>query len=584
MPAVQYKPEIDGLRALAIGSVFLFHLDEALLPGGFIGVDVFFVISGYLITSILWAELQAGSFNVYRFWQRRIARIAPAFFLVLLATMAVSSIVYSAQDFSSLGANSAAAALSLINVKLLLQGGYFDASPDAQPLLHYWSLAVEEQFYLVFPPLLWAIHRWARSPIVVLFALAALSLASCIALTAVWTDAAFYLLPARAWELLVGSILALLHHRGIAEGLPRRIGWLSLLTLGVASVLVSPGAQFPGWIALVPVLATAGLIASPPHILTAKPLIAVGKLSFSLYLWHWPVFSIVDYHWFEQGEAVRLFAKITITVFLAIGTHILVERPARKALNSVNRRGLALSLCASLVCASVSLGVAVRLQNYMGVFPHQIASGGRTIGNGSVHIAVIGDSQGAMHGASFVELSKRHGFKVSFMAMVDGNQLPGEKNSHWNSVEAFLSKKLPSVVVIAQAWSSKLGDARPLNEAIKHIESLGSDVIILGQPPILDKGLGREFIRNGGEPPYVEDEILGAKRLASQSELINRFGAKVIAIDHHFFDSNGSIRLIDDSGALSYQDPTHLSSTGSMIALPSIENALIKMGSASTRF
>src|SRR3984893_3422043 len=146
-----YLPEIDGLRSIAILSVFVFHLERRILSGGFIGVDIFFVISGFLITSILLNDIDQKHFSIVRFYQRRVARIAPAFFVVLASTLAASALIQSAQDFASLGANSSAAALSAINIKLLFQGSYFQISSDAQPMLHYWSLSVEEQYYLLFP-------------------------------------------------------------------------------------------------------------------------------------------------------------------------------------------------------------------------------------------------------------------------------------------------------------------------------------------------------------------------------------------------------------------------------------------------
>jgi len=198
-----YLPEIDGLRAIAILSVLMFHFDRKVFGGGFAGVDIFFVISGFLITSILLSDINEGQFSIVRFYQRRIARIAPAFFVVLVVTLVVAHFVYSAQDFASLGANSLAAALSVINLKLLFQGTYFQSSPDAQAILHYWSLSVEEQFYVFFPLYLYAVLRFTRRPLVVTLALGAGSFAACVVVTHLSPTYAFYLLPTRAWELLM---------------------------------------------------------------------------------------------------------------------------------------------------------------------------------------------------------------------------------------------------------------------------------------------------------------------------------------------------------------------------------------------
>ena len=260
----EYWPEIDGLRAIAVISVFLFHLDARLLAGGFVGVDIFFVISGYLITNLLVRDIGNRNFSLFRFYQRRIARIAPAAILVVASTMIAGFLIYSAQDFASLGANALAATLSFINVKLLFQGSYFKFSPDAQPLIHYWSLAVEEQFYVVFPLLIYGVMRLTRHSLAVSLVCLLLSLSACILMTPSAPIASFYLLPTRAWELLAGSCLALAkrHH-------PKFFGKksTSFLVVGLSMTLVSfivvRSEGFPGWIAMLPV-AGSTFVSLPP--------------------------------------------------------------------------------------------------------------------------------------------------------------------------------------------------------------------------------------------------------------------------------------------------------------------------------
>ena len=165
MSIIKYRPAIDGLRAIAVISVLIFHLDKRLLPGGFVGVDIFFVISGYLITSIIIADCANGKFSFAQFYQRRISRIYPAFFIVSIAILIASFLLYLQQDFASAGATVMAAAFSVTNFKFLLQGNYFEVSQDAQPLLHFWSLAVEEQFYIVFPLIVYLAFRFKVSRI-----------------------------------------------------------------------------------------------------------------------------------------------------------------------------------------------------------------------------------------------------------------------------------------------------------------------------------------------------------------------------------------------------------------------------------
>jgi peptidoglycan/LPS O-acetylase OafA/YrhL len=234
--ATEYRPAIDGLRAIAVLAVFFFHLDRAWLPGGFAGVDVFFVISGYLITSILQRDYERHQdLSFGRFYQRRIARLFPAFFTAALLTLAGAALIYSEQDLASAGINLAAVSLSVANLKFMLQGNYFTLSPDAQPYLHYWSLSVEEQFYLIFPALLLLLYRRAgRHRLAALGVLCAISLIACIAVTYTRPTWAFYLLPTRAWELLVGAVLAVISTGGRASSPSRTL-------VPVAGLVFHPG-------------------------------------------------------------------------------------------------------------------------------------------------------------------------------------------------------------------------------------------------------------------------------------------------------------------------------------------------------
>lgn len=259
-----YRPDIDGLRTLAIGSVFLFHLGAGILPGGFVGVDVFFVISGYLITTMLVRDMVGGRLSYFGFIQRRVARLLPAILVVLSATLIAAWFLYSAQDFASLGVVAAAAIVSLANLKLFLQGSYFELSADAQPLLHFWSLSVEEQYYIVFPVLLLLLARMTPARVgVVLLGLTLVSFLACAVVTPYDPKATFYLLPFRVWELGVGGLGAFVA-RGAWGKLPVAVtqigGIAGLLVVMVSFLLINETMDFPGYVAMVPVLATAGLL------------------------------------------------------------------------------------------------------------------------------------------------------------------------------------------------------------------------------------------------------------------------------------------------------------------------------------
>ena len=341
LSSVQYRPAIDGLRAVAVLAVFIFHLKRGWLPGGFVGVDIFFVISGYLITSILLREYQHKNFSLWSFYQRRIARLFPAFFTVALATLLGASFLYSGQDLASCGANLVSAVLSVANLKYMLQGNYFTLTPDAQPFLHYWSLSVEEQFYLVFPAILLFLYvKVNKHKTVILGALCAASLIACVELTHQKPEWAFYLLPTRAWELLAGSILAnIVADRSAADDHNSLLNSLSVA--GVALIVVSvfainEGPSFPGYQATLPVLGTVLFLGStgrtagwPEKILSTGPMVFIGRMSYSLYLWHWPVFSLIDYKLYLASPLVRVSLKVAFTAATSGLCFFLIENPGR---------------------------------------------------------------------------------------------------------------------------------------------------------------------------------------------------------------------------------------------------------------
>lgn len=289
-----YRPDIDGLRAVAVIPVVLFHAGLGLLGGGYVGVDVFFVISGYLITGILYREALDGRFSIARFYERRIRRIFPALFAMLAVTLFAGLFILLPHELVALGRSAVAATMFVSNILFWQESGYFDAASTSKPLLHTWSLAVEEQFYIFFPLVLWAVFRWLRRwllAVVIAGALGSLALSAVLLPTA--ASATFYLIPTRAWELLIGSALALLpvvRHRLTAE----IVSGLGLMTITASVLLYSEAMPFPGLAALPPCLGAAALILCgretwTGRLLSTAPMRGIGLISFSLYLWHWPV-------------------------------------------------------------------------------------------------------------------------------------------------------------------------------------------------------------------------------------------------------------------------------------------------------
>ena len=335
-----YRPDIDGLRALAVVLVVGFHAFPSAIPGGFVGVDVFFVISGYLISSIILKGLATDSFSFIDFYTRRTRRIFPALILVLLSSLLVGSIILLSDEYSRLLRHSAGGASFLLNYVLVSEAGYFDRLTETKPLLHLWSLGVEEQFYAIWPFLLWLAWR-SRQKIWLLITLLGL-------LSFVWNLAelrgnpvsTFYSLQTRFWELLAGAGLAYVNffapHR-----LPTRftaktwcsIGGLSLILLAV--IFIDSTKRFPGWWALLPTAGAALLIASQPDGLVNKFwlsrqwMVWIGLISFPLYLWHWPIFAYARIYLSDQPSFMMRTLLILTSAGLATVTYLFIERPIR---------------------------------------------------------------------------------------------------------------------------------------------------------------------------------------------------------------------------------------------------------------
>jgi peptidoglycan/LPS O-acetylase OafA/YrhL len=297
MSSLRYRPEIDGLRAVAVMSVVLYHANIPGISGGFIGVDVFFVISGYLITSIINREIVESSFSILRFYERRARRILPALFAMVTFTILLAPFVLLPSEFQDFPEQVLGTLLFVANIVYWRQSGYFSDAADSNLLLHTWSLGVEEQFYIFAPLLLMFLFRYLRGrqgTAIALFTL--VSLALCIALTPRFPSPTFYLLPTRAWELGIGAVIALgvvpdIHSQKLREFL----SGIGILFVVVPVFTFSSEMNFPGYAAVVPVLGAAlilhcGRQTNVGSFLSFRVMVGVGLISYSLYLWHWPIF------------------------------------------------------------------------------------------------------------------------------------------------------------------------------------------------------------------------------------------------------------------------------------------------------
>ena len=366
---MRYRPEIDGLRAIAVAAVILFHAGFALFSGGFVGVDVFFVISGFLITSIIVEELKTGRFSVLRFYERRARRILPALFMVMAACIPFAYRLLSPDDLKDFAQSLAAICLFASNVLFWGESGYFDTQAELKPLLHTWSLAVEEQFYVVFPLLLMAAWRLGRGVLLSLIgAIAVVSLFLSVDEVRNFPSAAFYLLPSRAWQLLVGALASFVADRWQAADVRQSavrlaheaVGWGGMAMIVLALFLFDERTPFPGLNAALPTLGTALVLlgasdrTSVGRMLAWRPLVGLGLISYSAYLWHQPLFAFTKHALLADLPTDLAIVLCAATIVLACLSWRYIEQPFRD--RSLISRGAVFALSAVGMAAFVGLG------------------------------------------------------------------------------------------------------------------------------------------------------------------------------------------------------------------------------------
>jgi len=365
---MRYRADIDGLRALAVLPVVLFHAHVAGVRGGFVGVDVFFVISGYLICSLIAQELQRGDFSILRFYERRCRRILPALFTMFFATAVAAGVILMPPDLASFGRSLLSSVMFVSNMYFWKDSGYFDGSAEFKPLLHTWSLSVEEQFYLVVPYLLVAISVFCRRRyIACLLPLALASLGVSIWGVAHAPNAAYYVLPTRFWEILLGGLLGVGALSGPASRAVREPLALAGLALLLGSALLySDATPFPGLAALAPcggaaliIYAGTGGMSTVGRLLSSSPVVFVGKLSYSLYLWHWPLFALYRYRVAREFTGLESAALVALSFVLALLSWQFVERPFRQGVQPMRRRLVFQGALAGALVAGALGGTAV---------------------------------------------------------------------------------------------------------------------------------------------------------------------------------------------------------------------------------
>lgn len=374
---VKYRADIDGLRALAVLPVIAYHMGFGGISGGFTGVDIFFVISGYLISGIIFQEYIKGEFSYIDFYKRRSLRILPPLFIVLLVTLTIGYHILLPVQVAELGKSALATTLFSSNFFFFSQTGYFDGPAELKPLLHTWSLAVEEQFYIIFPIILFTALKFFRNRIILIITLIIVgSFLLSFAGLKYQPSMTFYMLPTRAWELAIGALLAVsgMEHSPYLKGKAPRHA-LSLLGLALITfgfVWLDTTKKFPSYNALYPCVGTfliilAGRDAIVNKILMIKPIVYVGMISYCLYLWHWPIIVytnlLLDVSLWQKNLLV-----ISLTFALAIASRYLIEIPFRYKLKNFSSKKIVTASALSVVLAASMTAFIGYIKNDNGSF------------------------------------------------------------------------------------------------------------------------------------------------------------------------------------------------------------------------
>ena len=537
---MKYRPEIDGLRAIAVLSVILFHLGDRVVSGGYVGVDVFFVISGYLITSLIRNERQRGEFSLVSFYARRIKRIAPALLAVVLVTVALGYLVLPPGDYELLARSGQFALAGASNFFFVGHTGYFDPKADTMPLLHTWSLGVEEQFYVVWPSLLIVLASVSgKTKLPVLVFTSAIVVASFASFLLVGEKDAFYMPYARAWELGLGAIIALLPEISGRRFVPYRkiLPWLGLVLIGAAMCQFGSTVDITGNRIVASAIGTGFIVfAIEPktrlhRVLSAMPLVFVGRISYSLYLWHFPAIVFWRYYSGEHAIPPAYFALfivgITALAWLSWRT---IEEPCRRA--ALNWRpvfsgfaGAALAVgcaCWGVIATDGALAripdslLPLRSRAVMWewscpswhlVGEQTLCTGGAPWDSAAAHAVIWGDSN-ASHFMPLLDVAGRQQnvsisvvddlcSPIAAIGYVEFNDAPPLKecDARQKATLAALQGKGINLVVLSGAWyyvTHSYGERRPngvsilrgaLERLLPHVAAEGRTVVIMSEIP-----------------------------------------------------------------------------------------------------
>ncbi|CAI1970971.1 O-acetyltransferase OatA [Serratia quinivorans] len=544
-----YRRDIDGLRAVAILLVVLYHSGVTFLSGGFIGVDVFFVISGFLIGGIIYTEINNKSFSYSRFYTRRIKRIAPALLVMLLLCSIFSFFYLSPLELKDFSLFSGSTILSVPNIMLWHKTNYFSPNAELNPLLMTWSLGVEEQFYIFLPIIISVIVRFNKKVIASVAVISIISFFLCVVLTKTNPLFSFFMLPTRAWELGMGVILSIMHKEGRLNSLPLKIKEF-IFIIGLTLILFSAinfdkHTSFPGYAAILPVVGSLLIILGNGRIssilLGNRVMVFIGLVSYSWYLWHWPLLSFSRLSINSQLSVYSGLLISIVALFIAYLSYLFVETPFRKGFKFANRKiifgYLAVSILLFLPTSTSYLlqGIPQRVNPVVAqaeIDKLSSIADRCLVGYGSISyskdrsclstsqqdaIALVGDSHAAALRGGVDQYAKKHNMgvyqltKASCPMLLGVTRMMGSYPSHAIECETYNNKALELItnnekiksVVISASWDSGLDDidggytvinagrhglsalAYGLNNVIKKLTNSGKKVIIVKDVPLL---------------------------------------------------------------------------------------------------
>jgi peptidoglycan/LPS O-acetylase OafA/YrhL len=637
MSNIKYRKDIDGLRALAVLSVIIYHAFPNFLPGGFAGVDIFFVISGYLITRIILVSLDKDNFTFSEFYLKRVKRLFPALGICLGLTIILGWFVLLPDDYSLLGKHTAGGASFIANFLYLFEDGYFDILSEKKPLLHLWSLGIEEQFYFVWPIIIIISYRIKKSllPLISL-ALGTTSLIYCIMSTNDYSSMAFFSPASRFWELNAGCLLAIFKHPNISaktsllsfQGPILKILQKNLSLLGlfliVSSIYFFTKENFPGAKALIPVFGTVLIIASPSsmfgnRLLSTTPLVAIGLISYPLYLLHWPIL-VFGKIYTNSNSPLSTLTLVLISLILAWLTYLFIEKPIRFYTKSARYTYISLVL----VIISGLAGLIIYLNHG---FPSRINEPMRSIISKKINfgdffrqgtcflkpeqhykdfkkceaiekdkftnkagLLLWGDSTAAhLYPGLMNNISKKYNIIQRTASLCpplmnySSDRRPNCLSIN-KGIRKFIKKNPPQVVVLAASWLAFPKTYQNITNTVNFLNKQGiKEIYIFGPAPYWKKTLSDLLYYKFKEDPkrLIPKRLKNAVKNSSfvydkkMKDLLKDYPSKYISSMDILCNKDGCLTLLGEkANTLVSRDTVHFSDAGSIFV---IKNSLLDL-------